>query len=334
MADGTAAFLDRCLRCAAVLALGALALAAPAAHAQAPYPNRVIRIIVPYSAGGGGDIVSRMLAERLTRTLGEQVIVDNRPGAGGNIGTHQASQAKPDGYTLVLAPDGNVLIAPLIYDNLPYDPMKDLAPVAKIGDIGIVLVTSPGSKIKTLADVQAMAKADSAGLSYATAGVGSAPHIFMESYIQRTGTKLVHVPYKGGAAAITDVMGNQIPLLATTLPSAMPHIKSGKLVPIAVSTQARSRSLPDVPTFIESGNPDLFYNTWFAIFGPAGIPKPIVDKLNAEMVAAFKSPDINEKLTDMGIVVTPITSEAFATELKRDLERLRPIVKKAGIKAE
>jgi tripartite-type tricarboxylate transporter receptor subunit TctC len=227
-----------------------------------------------------------------------------------------------------------VLISPLIYENLPYDPVNDLVPIGKIGDIGLILVTSTSGKIRTLADVMSAASAQAGGLSYGTAGVGTAPHIFIESYKQRTGTNLVHIPYKGGASAITDVVGNQIPLVATTVPSAIPQIKAGKLVGLAVSTQARSKSLPDVPTFMESGIPDLFYNTWFALFAPTGTPKPILDKLNTELNALTSDPEFRDKLSDMGILATVSASDTFAAEIRRDLERYRPIIRKAGIKAE
>lgn len=304
------------------------------AHAQGNFPTKPLRLIVPFSPGGITDASGRVVAQALSARLGRQVIVDNRPGASGNIGTQLAANADPDGYTLLLVPDSNMVIAPHVYKDLPFDTVKDFAPVAKIGDTALVMLANPAAPIKTVRDVITLAKSQSGGLSYGTSGIGSNSHIVGELFSQRTGSNLVHVPYKGGGPAMSDLMGGQIPLVVTAVAGAIPHIKSGKLVAIAVPTTQRSESLPDVPTFIESGLPDFYYNSWIGLFAPAKTPKAIVAKLNGEVNTIVAMPDVREKLNGMGIVATVSQSDKFAGEIKRDLERYAPIIKKAGITQE
>ena len=303
-----------------------------AAQAQ-PYPTKPIRLIVPFSPGGITDSCGRVVAEHLSRRLGQQIIVDNRAGASGNIGSQQAALADADGYTLLLVPDSNMLISPHVYKNLPYDPLKDFMPVGKVGDTALVMVANPSGP-KTLKEVSALARTQSGGLSYGTSGIGSNSHIVGELFKQRTGTNLVHVPYKGGGPAMSDLIGNQIPLVVTAVAGAVPHIKSGKLVAIAVPTPQRSASLPDVPTFIESGVPDFVYNSWIGLFVPIKTPKAILARLNAELNAMLQVPEARDRLNGMGIVATQSQPEVFAEEIRRDLERYGPIIRKAGISAE
>jgi tripartite-type tricarboxylate transporter receptor subunit TctC len=304
------------------------------AYAQSTYPSKAIRLVVPYSAGGQGDTVGRLIAERLSRNLGQQVFVDNRVGASGNIGARFVAQADPDGYTLLLVPESNMLISPYVYKDPPFDPIKDFVPVGKVGETGLVLVAHPGAGIKTVADVVSAAKLQRGGLSYGTAGVGTNAHFVAELLKQRTGANLVHVPYKGGAPAMADVMGGQIPLVVTAVASAIGQIRSGKVVPIAVTMTQRSTSLPDVPTFVESGMADLFYNPWLGVFAPAKTSRAVVERLNTELNAVMSMPEIRAKFGEMGLAATTSVAEAFTGELHRDIERYGPIIKKAGITAE
>jgi tripartite-type tricarboxylate transporter receptor subunit TctC len=306
----------------------------PAAQAQSPFPSKPMRLVVPFSPGGITDASGRVIAEALSRRLGQTMIVDNRPGASGNIGTQQAALADPDGYTLLLVPDSNMLIAPHVYKNLPFDTVKDFVPVAKVGDTALVMLANPAGPIKTLRDVMALAKSQSGGLSYGTSGIGGNTHIVGELFRQRTGSNLVHVPYKGGGPAMSDLMGGQIPLVITAVAGAIPHIKSGKLLAVAVPSTQRSESLPEVPTFIESGLPDFFYNSWIGVFAPAKTPKAVVEKLNSELNAVVMTPNVRERLNGMGIVATTSVPEQFAGEMKRDLERYGPIIRNAHITAE
>lgn len=324
-----------------LLARATFALAAAAAVGlpvislgQTAYPSKPIRLIVPFVPGGVTDTSGRLIADQLSRRLGQQVIVDNRPGASGNIGTQVVASAPPDGYTLVLAFDGTMVINPHVFDKISFDTIKDFAPIGKIGDAIIIIVANPAVPVKTLQDVIALSKKEPGGLSFGTSGTGGTPHIAGELLKMRTGANLVHVPYKGGGQALSDVMGGQIPLVYTAIASANGLIKSGKVRAIAVSSAQRSSSLPDVPTFIESGVPDFVINSWVGILAPAKTPKAIVDKLNTELNAVLSDPEVREKLNVMGIRATPGTPEKFGDDIKRDLARYGPVVKAAGIKVE
>jgi tripartite-type tricarboxylate transporter receptor subunit TctC len=317
------------------LVLLVLASLAPlAASAQAGYPDRPIRLVVPFAPGGVTDTSGRLVAEALGKRLGQQVVVENKPGASGNIGTQQVAGSPPDGYTLVLAFDGTMVINPHVFANVPFDTLKDFAPVGRIGDATLILVAYPGFAAKTVKDLIAVAKQDPKGVSYGTSGVGGTPHIAGELLAQRTGAKLVHVPYKGGGQAMADALGGNIPLVYTAVAGAVPYVKSGKLVPIAVSSRQRSPSLPDVPTFIESGVPDFEASSWVGILAPAKTPRPVVDRLNRELNALLASPEIVEKLAALGIVATPGTPEQFSEVMRSDLAKYGQVVKGAGIKVE
>lgn len=327
----------RIFSCVQTAWMGALLLCAAAAlpsFAQSPYPNKPIRLVVPFTPGGVTDTSGRLIAEQLTKRLGQQVIVDNKPGASGNIGTQQVAAAAPDGYTLVLGFDGTMVINPHVFDKVPFDTLKDFAPVGKIGDAVLIVVAHPSVAAKTLAEVITLSKTQPGGLSYGTSGTGGTPHIAGEQLKLRTGANLVHVPYKGGGQALIDVMGGNIPLVYTAVAGAQGHVKSGKLKAIAVSSAQRSKSLPDVPTFIESGVADFEVSSWVGLLAPAKTPKAIVDKLNTELNAVLNDPDVREKLNVMGIAATPGSADKFGDEMKRDLARYGPVVKAAGIKAE
>jgi tripartite-type tricarboxylate transporter receptor subunit TctC len=315
------------LAAAAALALGT------AAQAQS-YPAKPIRLVVPFTPGGVTDTSGRLIAEQLSKRLGQQVIVDNKPGASGNIGTQMVSAAEPDGYTLLLGFDGTLVINPHVFPKVGFDTVKDFAPIGKIGDAVLILVAHPGVAAKSLKDVIALSKTQPGGLSYGTSGTGGTPHIAGELLKQRTGANLTHIPYKGGGQAMTDVLGGNIPLVYTAIAGAIPHVKSGKLHAVAVSSAKRASSLPDVPTFIENGVSDFESNSWVALLAPAKTPKPIVDKLNAELNAVLSDPEVRERLNGMGISATPGTPDKFGEEIKRDLARYGVVVKAANIKAE
>ncbi len=320
----------------ALLALTAacLGLFANPGHAQANYPSKPIRLIVPFTPGGVTDTSGRLIAEQLSKRLGQQVVVDNKPGASGNIGTQMVTAAEPDGYTLLLGFDGTLVINPHVFAKVNFDTVKDLTPIGKIGDAVLILVSHPGFQAKTLKEVIALSKSQPGGLSYGTSGTGGTPHIAGELLKMRTGANLVHIPYKGGGQAMTDVLGGNIPLVYTAIAGAIPHVKSGKLHAVAVSSAQRASSLPDVPTFIENGVPDFDINSWVGLLGPAKMPKAIVDKLNAELNAVLQDPEVRERLNGMGITATPGSADKFGDEIKRDLARFGTVVKAANIKAD
>ncbi len=311
-----------------------LVLGAGTAAAQANYPVKPIRLVVPFATGGVTDTSGRLIAEHLSRRLGQQIIVDNRPGASGNIGTQQVATAEPDGYTLLLAFDGTMVINPHVFPKVGFDTLKDFAPIGKIGDAILILVSHPGVPAKTLKDVIALSKTQSGGLSYGTSGTGGTPHIAGELFKQRTGANLTHIPYKGGGQALTDLLGGTIPLVYTAVAGAVQHVKSGKLHGVAVSSAQRAPSLPDVPTFIEAGVADFDINSWVGLLAPAKTPRPIVDRLNTELNAVLNDPVVRERLVTLGITASPGGPERFGRDMARDLSRYAAVVKAANIKAE
>jgi tripartite-type tricarboxylate transporter receptor subunit TctC len=308
-----------------------LALAGPA---RAEYPERVIKLIVPFAPGGVTDTSGRLIAEGLSKRLGQQVVVENKPGASGNPGTASVAQSAPDGYTLVLAFDGTMVINPHVFPKIPFDTLKDFAPVGKIGDATLIIVAHPSFAGKTLKDTIEMSKKDPKGISYGTSGIGGTPHIAGELLNMKTGAKLVHIPYKGGGQAMSDALGGNVPLVYTAVAGAITHVQSGKLNAIAVSSRTRSPSLPNTPTFIESGAPDFEASSWVGILAPAKTPRPVIEKLNKELNALLSSPDTVERLAKLGIVATPGTPEQFGEQMKADLAKYGPVVKAANIKAE
>ena len=305
-----------------------------AGSALAEWPEKSIRLVVPFAPGGVTDTSGRLIAEALARRLGQSVFVENKAGASGNIGTNDVATAAPDGYTLVLAFDGTMVINPHVFAKVPFDTLKDFAPVGKIGDAVLILVAHPGFAQKTLKDIIDASKKDPKGISYGTSGIGGTPHIAGELLNQRTGSKLVHIPYKGGGQAMADALGGQIPLVYTAVAGAVGHVKAGRLTPVAVSSQKRAPSLPDVPTFIEAGVPDFESSSWVGILAPAKTPRPVIDRLNRELTAVLTSPDVVAKLETLGITATPGTPEQFSEQMRRDLESYGKVVRAAGIKAE
>lgn len=306
----------------------------PQAHAQDAYPSKSIRLIVPFAPGGVTDTSGRLIAEALGKRLGQQIFVDNKPGASGNIGTSQAKGAANDGYTLVLGFDGTMVINPHVFPNTGFDTLKDFAPIGKIGDATLILVANPNLAAKTVSELIALSKTQPGGLSYGTSGTGGTPHIAGELLKSRTGAQLVHIPYKGGGPAMTDLLGGTIPLVYTAVAGAHGHVKSGKLRAIAVSSAQRSSALPDVPTFVESGVPDFVVNSWVGLLAPANTPPAIVGKLNTELNATLQDPVVRDKLRVLGIEPTPGSPEQFRDEMQRDLTRYGAVIKAANISVE
>ncbi|MBC5764016.1 Bug family tripartite tricarboxylate transporter substrate binding protein [Ramlibacter albus] len=314
--------------------LAATALAPLAANAQGAWPAKPIRLVVPFTPGGVTDTSARVVAEFLGRRLGQQVVVDNKPGASGNIGMALVKDAPPDGYTLALAFDGTMVINPHVFAKLPFDTLKDFTSIGKIGNATLILVANPNAPVKSMADLVAVSKATQGGLSFGTSGTGGTPHIAGELLKMRTGANLVHVPYKGGGQALTDVIGGSIPLVYTAVAGAHGFVKDGKVRALAVSSAKRSPSLPDVPTFIESGIADFVVDSWVGLLAPAHLPPAIATRLNQELNAVLADPEAQGKLRTLGIEASPGTAAEFRDEMARDLARYGAVVKAAGIKVE
>ncbi len=322
----------RCLTALTLVALGCTGT--QVIHAQDAWPSKPIRLVVPFTPGGVTDTSGRLIAEHLGKRLGQQIVVDNKPGASGNIGTAMVKTAAPDGYTLLLGFDGTMVVNPHVFSKIPFDTLKDFAPIGKIGDATLILVAHPDVPVKTPADVVALSKSQTGGLSFGSSGTGGTPHLAGELFKARTQANLTHVPYKGGGQALIDVIGGQIPLVFTAVAGAHGHVKAGKLRAIAVSSTQRSSSLPDVPTFIESGITNFVASSWVSILAPAKTPDAIISKLNMELNATLNDPMVREKLRILGIEPTPGSAEQFLEEMKRDLARYGAVVKAVGIVVE
>jgi len=300
-------------------------------HAQ-EFPSKPVRIIVPFAPGGVADNSARVVAEPLSVRLGQQVIVENRPGASGNIGTQQAAQAAPDGYTLLLGFDGTMVINPHVFAKIPFDTLGDFAPVTKLGDATLILVANPGAGVRNLGEL--IEKAKTKPFAYGTSGTGGTPHLAAELLKQRTGAQLEHVPYKGGGPAVVDVVGGQIPLVFTAIASAQQHVRSGRLVALGVPSAKRSGALPDVPTFQESGMAGFDVSSWVGILAPAKTPQPIVARLQKELAAALQSAFVRERYATLGIEPVGNTPEQFGAQLRGDLARWEKVVRAANVKVE
>lgn len=321
-------------RCLLLAAIVFSALTPLTSAAQSNYPNRPIRLIIPFTPGGVTDTSGRFIAEQLSLKLGQQVVAENKPGASGNIGTQMVATAEPDGYTLLLGYAGTLTINPSLFDKVPFDSVKDFAPVGKIGDAILILVANNDFQGKTLADVIAFSKKDPNGISYGTSGTGGTPNIAGELLKQKTGANLVHVPYKGGGQALLDLLGGNIPLVYTAVAGANQYVSSGRIKAIAVSSAKRSPGLPEVPTFIESGVKDFVIDDWVGLLAPAKTPKPIIAKLNQALNEILNSTEGKARLFAMGITPSPGTPEKFGEQIKSDLVRFTPIVKGLQTKVE
>jgi tripartite-type tricarboxylate transporter receptor subunit TctC len=320
--------------------LGAVLLAAslvfPAAvwaQGAESYPSKPIRFILPFPPGGGTDILGRLLAERLGTQLGQPVVVENRGGAGGNLGAEAAARSAPDGYTIVLVAP-SLAISPSLYKKLAYDPIKDFAPVSLVATVPNVMVTNPSVPARTLADFIAIAKRKPGGMNFGSGGNGTSNHLAGELFNIVAGVRLVHVPYKGVNLAMNDVMSGEVHLVVIGIPAAAPHIKAGKLRALAVIDSKRATALPDVPTVAEAGLPDFEVTTWYGVLAPAGTPRPIVARLNAEIVKAMKSPEMNARLAAMATEPVTSTPEGFSDLIRREIVKWRKVVRAAGLKAD
>jgi tripartite-type tricarboxylate transporter receptor subunit TctC len=291
-----------------------------------PFPSKPIKIVSPFPPGGANDIVARVLAQRLSDSLGRAVVVENRPGAAGSIGSEMVAMSAPDGYTLVMGTLATHGINSLINKSLPYDPVRDFTPITLVARIPIVLEANPVLGVKNLKDLIRLAKAEPGKLNFASSGVGSVNHLSGELFKSLAGVDIVHVGYKGSAPALNDVLGGHVKLMFDLLPSSLPYISSGKLTALAVTSAERTSLLPDVPTMAEAGLPNYEANSWFGILGPAGLPKAVVDTLNEKIVDALKSPEVRRVLSQQGAEPIPSTSEQFKQTIETDLARWRPIV--------
>jgi len=296
------------------------------------WPAKPLRIIVPFSPGGVADNSARVVAEPLAARLGQQVLVENRPGASGNIGTQAVAQADADGYTLLLGFDGTMVINPHVFAKVPFDTVRDFAPVTKLGDATLILVAHPSVPARNLGQLLELAKSKS--FAYGTSGTGGTPHLAGELLKQRTGAQLEHIPYKGGGQAITDVVGGQIPLVFTAIATAQQYVRTGRLVAIAVPSAKRSSALPEVATFQESGLAGFDVSSWVGIFAPAKTPAPVVEKLNRELEAALKTPFVRERYATLGIEPVGNTPAQFGGQVRADLARWAEVVKAANVKVD
>jgi tripartite-type tricarboxylate transporter receptor subunit TctC len=312
-----------------VLLLGTAPLAPCAAHAQ-PYPNRPIKIVVPYAAGGAVDIVARTVGQPLSEAVKQPVIIDNRPGASANIGMEMVAKAAPDGYTLLMASNG-IATNMTLFPNLAFDGRRDFAPIAKIGYAPLVIVVPASSPIKSLKDLIAMAKAEPGKLTYASAGNGSSGHLAGELLKSTAKIDILHVPYKGGAPAITDLLGERITFMPINPVEVIAHIRAGRLRAVAVASDKRFQLLPDVPTVAEAGLPGYEATVWWGLVAPARTPPEVVRQLNAETDMALANPAIANKLAELGVVVTPGTSDQFTAFIKSQTELWSGVIKAAGI---
>ncbi len=315
------------------LCFSLLAASTASVCAQTDYPNKPIRLIVPFTPGGVTDASARLVAEQMSKRLGHQMIVENKPGASGNIGTSQVAAAEPDGYTLVLGFDGTIVINPHVFPSIPFDPVKDFAPVGKIGDAILILVAHPSVAANNVKELIALSKTDPNGLNYGTSGLGSTPHIAGETLNIVAGSKLLHVPYKGGGQALIDVQGGSIPLVFTAVAGALPHIQNGRIKGIGVTSAARAPSLPNIQTFIEAGLPNFVLNSWVGILAPAKTPAPVIQKLNATLNDVLSDAEVKKRLDVLGVTAAPGTPSAFSDQIKTDLARYADVVKAAQIKA-
>ncbi len=320
------------LSCAALVL--SLCLAGPSARA-ADYPTKTVHLVVPFPAGGTTDIFARIIADRLGKSLGQQFVIENKAGAGGNTGTDGVARSEPDGYTLVMGTVGTHAINASLYTKMPYDPIKDFVPVAFVAGVPNVLEVSPNKlKAKTVQEFIAEAKAARPPLTMASSGNGTSIHLSGEMFKQATGIDLVHVPYRGSGPAVNDLVGGQVDVMFDNLPSSIGQIRAGTLRAIAVTSAQRSPALPDVPTIAESGVPGFEASSWFAIFAPAGTPKDVVNKLNAEVRKALDDPSVKQRYAEVGAEMRVMTPDQFAVFVKSELEKWSKVVNASGAKVD
>jgi tripartite-type tricarboxylate transporter receptor subunit TctC len=323
--------MARILQRAALFAVLALTVAGAAAQT---YPAKPIRLVVPFPAGGTTDILAREVGQRLSASLGQPVVIDNRPGAAGNIGSELVARSAPDGYTLLMATVGTHAINPNLYSKLPYDHVKDFAPVILVASVPNVLEVTPSLPVNSVADLIKLAKEKPGQINFASSGSGTSIHLSGELFKTMAGVDMTHVPYKGSAAALTDLIGGQVQVMFDNLPSSLPQIKAGKLRAIAVTSAQRAPALPNVPTIAESGLPGFEAGSWFGVVAPAGTPPAIVARLNADVDQWLQTPDAKEKLLAQGAAAVGGSPEQFAAYIRAETEKWARVVKASGAKVD
>ena len=320
------------LLCSAAVALG-LSSGLDQARAQT-FPSRSITLVIPFAPGGSTSIVGRVIADKMSELLGEKVVVDNRPGAGGTVGTRAVARSDPDGYTIALGYTGTLAIGPSLYKNPGYDPRKDFAPIGLIGNAPNSLVVHPSFPAKTVAELIAYAKANPGKVNFGSAGAGTVSHITGEYFAATAGIKLVHIPYKGTGPALTDLLGGHIPMAFAPIPASHPNVTAGKLRALAVTSTARSAMLPEVPTIAESALPGFDASLYYGLVAPAGTPRPVIDKLNAALRAALASNEVKKQLGLDGTDITPGTPEDYVAFIDKDEKKWAGLVKASGVEQE
>jgi len=321
-----------------VIALALTFAATPALHSQAiaadPWPAKPVRIIVPYAAGGTADLLGRMAAQKLTEVFGQQFVVENRPGAGGLVGSDLAAHAAPDGYTLEVSGVASHIMAPALKSGLSFDPVNGFTHIVLLGGPPDVIAVNKGVAAKTFADLVALSKGTTDGLSYGTAGIGTHGQLVCELLQKRVGFKMTHVPYRGGSAAITDLVAGHVPVACLTLTTASEQLRAGTIRAVVVSTPHRLADYPDIPTFAELGYPDLTASTWFALSGPLGLPPEIVERINAAIIRTFAEPDVRARLDRDAMALPPLSPAAFTAFFKEEAARWTPFARASGATAD
>jgi tripartite-type tricarboxylate transporter receptor subunit TctC len=313
-------------------AAGALVAAFAAAAWGQVYPNKPIRIVVPFPAGGTTDVLARAAAQKLTESLGQPVVVDNRPGAGGNIGAELVAKSPPDGYTMLMGTVGTHAINPSLYPKMPYDHVRDFAPIILVAGVPNVLVVNPSLPVNSVQELIAYAKANPGRLNFASSGNGTSIHLSAELFKTMTGVQMAHIPYKGSAPALQDLAGGQVQLMFDNLPSSLALIKAGRLKALAVTSKARAQALPDVPTVAESGLPGFEASSWFGLLAPTGTPQPVIAKVNGEIAKWLATPEAKEKLLAQGANAAGGTPEDFARHIAAETAKWQKVVKESGAK--
>jgi len=318
------------LTCLAAAALPTLPLAASAQG----YPSKTVTIIVPFAAGGTTDLLARIVGQSLMAELGQTVVIDNRAGAGGNIGASMVAKAAPDGYTLLMGTVGTHAINEALYSKLPFDPHKDFAPLSRVATVPNLLVVHPSQPFKTVQDVIDYARAHPGQINYGSSGNGTSIHLSAEMFKSMTGTDMLHIPYKGSGPAVADLLGNQFALMFDNLPTVIPHVRSGKLRPIAVTTTTRSPELPDIPTIAESGVPGFEAFSWFGLFAPKGTPQPVIDTLHSALAKVLAKSEVKDKIAGQGGHVVIDTPAQFTAFIEAETAKWGKVVKASGAKVD
>ncbi len=313
---------------------GAVAFACANAALAQPYPNKPIRFIVPNGLGGTTDLVARSIAQKLSESFGQQVVVDNRPGSGGILGTELVARAPADGYTVLMGTIGNFAISPNLYRKLAYDPVRDFTPVTQIAASAYLLALHPSVNARSVKDFVALARAKPGVLNYASAGSGTGSHLTMELFRSITGIQIVHVPYKGGTAGLTEVLGGQVQAMFNGIPSTLPHVRTGRVRGLAVTTPRRSPAAPDLPTVAEAGFPGAESTSWTALMVPAGTPREVVTRLHAEVVKALVVPEVKERLQADGAEPVGSAGAELAAYIKAELVKWGNVVRQSGARVD